>query len=101
FDDGRPFFRIGVAFVMLEQLRAEHVELARIPARHDIESEPSLADAVSCGAFLGGEDRVDRRHMASSGCNEGVGRCQQARRCGPSSAGALRPWTSFKPAWAR
>jgi hypothetical protein len=34
---------------------AEHLELALVPARHDVEAEPALADEVGRHHLLGGD----------------------------------------------
>src|SRR4030088_3816761 len=43
-----PLFGVAVAVVVLEELRAEHLEFLDVPARHDVEAEGSAADMVRC-----------------------------------------------------
>src|SRR5215472_332913 len=58
-----PFLRVVVARIMLALLDAEHVELALIPADHDVDADAALADVIGGDEFLGGNQRMKQRRV--------------------------------------
>jgi hypothetical protein len=48
---------------MIAQRRAEHVELALVPATHEIEAETPFADMIGRDEFLGGDERMKERRV--------------------------------------
>src|SRR5690242_11648002 len=62
-DDVEPFLRILIAWGVLAHRRPEHVELALVPAAHDIQAEAALADMIGGGELLGRDQRMDQRCM--------------------------------------
>ena len=81
-DDRHPFLGVSVPVVMLEKLRAEHLEFVDVPARHDVEAETPAPDVVGGHAGLGREHRIDQRHMDRGEGDDVLGRRQQRRRPG-------------------
>src|SRR5262249_56771291 len=55
--DNEPFLGVGVAGVVLEHGRAEHVELADVPARYDVKAAAATPDVVGGHHLLGGAHR--------------------------------------------
>ena len=78
--DRHPFGRIVVALVVLAKRNAEHRELFDVPAGHDVEPEPPLPDVIRGDDRLGGEHRMDQRHMNGGERDDVVRRSQQRRR---------------------
>ena len=62
-DDVDPFLGVVVAVVVGALLDAEHVELAFVPADHDVEPEAALADVVGGDHFLGRDHRIEDRRV--------------------------------------
>src|SRR5262249_7761492 len=46
FDDVDPFLRVFVTGLVIALLHTEHLELALVPANHDVQPEPAYADMV-------------------------------------------------------
>jgi len=75
FDDVDPFLRIFVTLLMGALLDAEHVELALVPADHDVQPEAALADVIGGDHFLRRNDWIENRrmHRAENGDASGDG----------------------------
>ena len=82
FDDVDPFLCVFVALLVRALLDAEHVELALIPADHDVESEPALADMVGGDHFLRRNDRIENRRVDGTEYCDALGGGEQRRRPG-------------------
>jgi len=72
-DDVEPFLRVFVACLVIAQRRAEHLELALVPAAYDIETETPFADVVGRDELLACDKRRDQRRMHSSEHGEQLG----------------------------
>ena len=81
-DDVDPFLRIFVAVLVLALLDAEHVELALVPADHDVEPEAALADVVGGDHFLGGDDGIEDRRVHGAEHGDVLGAGEQPGRPG-------------------
>ena len=62
-DDIEPLLCVFVARLVIAQCRAEHLELALVPAAYDIEAEASFADMICGDEFLGRDQRREQRRM--------------------------------------
>jgi hypothetical protein len=76
-DDIEPFLRVFVANLVIAQRGAEHLELALIPAAHDIQAETPFADVVGGDELFGGNQRRDQRRMDGSEHGEPLGLGQE------------------------
>ena len=81
FDDVDPFLCVFVALLVRALLDAEHVELALIPADHDVESEPAFAGGDH---FLRRNDRIENRRVDGTEYGDALGGGEQRRRPGDS-----------------
>ena len=79
-DDLEPFGRLVVA--LLDQRRAEHAELLRVPAADDVEPGAALADVIDRRQRLGRIERMHQRHMHGHEQADPLGRGGEARRPG-------------------
>ena len=79
FDDVDPFLCVFVALLVRALLDAEHVELALIPADHDVESEPAFAGGDH---FLRRNDRIENRRVDGTEYCDALGGGEQRRRPG-------------------
>ena len=82
FDDVDPFLRVVVAVLMRALLNTEHVELAFVPADHDIEPEAALADVVGGDHFLRRHHRIEDRRMHGTEHSDVLGGAEQPGRPG-------------------
>ena len=82
FDDIDPFLRVVVARIVLALLHAEHLELALVPADHDIDADPALADVVGGDEFLGRDQRMKQRCVDRAEYGHALGGAEQAYRPG-------------------
>ena len=76
-DDIEPFSRVFVARLMVAQGRAEHLELALVPAAYQIEAEAPFTDVVGGDELLGGDQRRDQGRMHGAEHDEPPGLGQQ------------------------
>ena len=67
---------------MIALLDAEHLELALVPADHDVEPEPTFADVIGGHHLLGGNHRVEQRRVHGSETGDAPGAGEQAGRPG-------------------
>ena len=58
-----PFLRVFIALLVIAQRRAEHRELALVPAADDVEAEAAFADMIGGDEFLGRDQRMEERRM--------------------------------------
>ena len=77
-DDVEPLLRIIVAVVVLALRDAEHLELALVPADHEVEAEAALADVVGGDELLGGDQGMKQRRVHGAEHGDALGRRQQA-----------------------
>ena len=73
-----PLLRVFVAGGVLALLDAEHLELALVPADHDVEPEAAFADVVGGDHLLGRDDRMKQRRVHGAEHGDALGRRQQA-----------------------
>ena len=52
-DDFHPFFREAVARVVRDEIDAEHIKFAMVPARNDVQRKAALADVIGRHHLLG------------------------------------------------
>ena len=75
-----PLLRVFVARGVVALLDAEHLELALVPADHDVESEAALADVIGGDHLLRRDDRMKQRRVHRAEHGDAPGRLQQAGR---------------------
>ena len=81
-DRVEPFLGIIVTRIVLALRHAEHLELALVPADHQVDAEPARADLVGGHQRLGGDQRMEQRHMDGAEHGEAGRRRQQTGRPG-------------------
>ena len=77
-----PLLRKRVARCVFALVDAEHLELALVPADHQVEPEAPLADMVGGDEFLGGDQRIEQRRMHGAEHGDALRRGQQPGRPG-------------------
>ena len=95
-EDRHPFGRIVVALVVLAKRNSEHRELFDVPAGHDVDPKPPLADVVRGHDRLGGEDRMNKRNMDGRERDD-VFRGSQQAPPPTTMISKLVPWRSVWP----
>ena len=73
FDDVDPFLCVFVALLVRALLDAEHIELALIPADHDVQAEPALADMIGGDHFLCRNHRIENRRVDRAEHSDALG----------------------------
>src|SRR5262245_55577310 len=81
-DGVEPFLREVVARVVLALGDAEHLELALVPADHEIDAEATFADMVGGDEFLGGDQRMEQRRVHGAEHGHALRHGEEAHRPG-------------------
>ncbi len=63
---------------MLALLDAEHVELALVPADHEVDADAAFADVVGGDEFLGRDQGMKQRRMHRAEYGHALGRGQSS-----------------------
>jgi len=82
FDDVDPLLRIFVTLLVRALLDTEHVELALIPADHNVQPEAALADMIGGDHFLRRNDGIENRRVDRAEHGDALGDGKQRRRPG-------------------
>ena len=69
-----PLLRVFVARGVLALLDAEHLELALVPADHDVEPEAAFADVIGGDHLLCRDDRMKQRRVHRAEHGDALGR---------------------------
>jgi hypothetical protein len=67
---------------MVALAHAEHLELALVPADHDVHAQAPLTDVIGSHELFGGDERIEQRRVHGAEHGEVCGRCEQAGRPG-------------------
>ena len=76
---------------MVARLDAEHLELALVPAAHDVQAEAAVADMVGGHDLLGRDQRREQRRVDRPEHGDALGRGQQPGGPGDASP-SVAPW---------
>ena len=77
-DDVDPFLGVIVAVAVLTGIDAEHVELAFVPADHDVEPEAAFADVIGGDHLLRRHHRIEDQRMHGAEHGDAPGAAEEA-----------------------
>ena len=93
--DVEPLLRVIVARVVLALADAEHLELALVPADHEVDAETAFADVVDGDEFLRGDHRIEQRRV--HGAEHRDAPVAASRPAAQVTVSSVAPWKSVSP----